>query len=166
MEGGRSIDVPLEDLPPIDEHWIDVDASAEESWEALFPTLRSAFGGRFAQHFGERVGVTQTEATGDLHHPGGALPGFTVTRAIEPVLLALVGEHNYAKYAIVLKIDLLPRQRSRVRIETRASFEGARGALYKAGVIGTRGHVIVVRRMLRAIKRRAEQAAAAAAKAD
>ena len=72
-------------------------------------------------------------------------------------MLALAGRHRYSQYAVVFRIDLLPGQRSQIRIETRAEFLGRRGRLYRAGVIGTRGHVIFVNRMLRAIKRRAEQ---------
>lgn len=156
----RTIDVPLEHLPPIDEHSIEVDAPAEASWAALFPTLEKAFNGRFSRRYAKRVGADVTCAEGDLHHPGGRLPGFCVTRSIAPVMLALAGEHRFAKYAVVFRIDLLPGQRSCVRLETRAQFLGRRGRLYKAGVIGTRGHVLVVNRMLRAIKNRAERSAA------
>ena len=151
-----TIDVPLEKLPPIDEHEIEVDAPAEATWAALFPTLEKAFGGKFAQGYCERVHASETEAHGDLHHPGGTLPGFTVTRAIAPVMLALAGRHHFAQYAVVFRIDLLPGQRSRVRLETRAEFVGAKGRMYRVGVLGTRVHVIGVRRMLRAIKRSAE----------
>ncbi len=152
-----TIDVPLEQLPPIDEHEIYVDAPAEASWDALFPTIEKAFGGKFAHRYTERVHAAETEAHGDLHHPGGTLPGFTVTRAIAPVMLALAGKHQLAQYAVVFRIDLLPGQRSVVRLETRAEFIGAKGRVYRAGVLGTRLHVIAARRMLRAIKREAEQ---------
>ncbi len=157
--GPRAIDVPLEKLPPVDEHSIEVDAPAEATWAALFPTLEKSLNGRHAKGFAKRVGATVTCAEGDLHHPGGMLPGFCVTRSIAPVMLALAGEHRFAKYALVFRIDLLPGQRSRVKLETRAQFPGRRGRLYKAGVIGTHGHVLVVNRMLRAIKRRAERSA-------
>ncbi len=152
----RTIDVPLEKLPPIDEHAIEVDAPAEVSWEAIFPTIEQSLNGRHAQRYAERLGAVVTVANGDLHHPGGMLPGFTVIRAIEPVMLALAGRHRFSQYAVVFRIDLLPGQRSQVRLETRAEFFGRKGRLYRAGVVGTRGHVLVVNRMLRAIKRRAE----------
>ena len=155
----RTIDVPLEKLPPIDEHYIDVEAPAEATYAALFPTMESALGTRFAHNYCERVGAMETEARGDLHHPGGTLPGFTVTRAVAPVMLAMTGEHRFAKYGVVFRIDLLPGQRSRVRLETRAEFTPGRGKLYKAAVVGTRGHVLMVNRMLRSIKRRAERSA-------
>jgi hypothetical protein len=153
----KTIDVPLEALPPIDEHYIDVDAPAEATYAALFPAIERAFAGKFAHSYCERVGAMETEVSGDLHHPGGTLPGFTVTRAIAPVMLALAGEHRFAKYAVVFRIDLLPGQRSRVKLETRAVFTPGKGRIYKAAVIGTHGHVLVVNRMLRAIKRGAER---------
>jgi len=160
VEAPRTVDVPLELLPPIDEHYVDVDAPAEATWAALFPTLERSFNGRFARRYARRVKAGETLARGDLHHPGGTLPGFCVTRAIAPVMLALAGSHRYAKYAVVFRIDLLPGQRSCVKIETRAQFLGRRGRLYRVGVIGTRLHVIFVNRMLRAIKRRAERSVA------
>ncbi len=153
------IDVPLENLPPIDEHEIEIDAPAEATWAALFPTLQSSLDTSFARRYSERVGARETVAHGDLRHPGGTLPGFVVSRSIAPVMLALLGEHDFSKYAVVFRIDLLPGQRSRVRLETRAQFNGARGRIYRAGVLGTGGHVLVVRRLLRSIRRRAERSA-------
>lgn len=95
----------------------------------------------------------------DLHHPGGTLPGFVVARAVAPVMLALMGEHRFSQYAFVFRIDLLPGQRCRVRAETRAKFPGAKGRGYKFAVIGTRGHVVVVKSILRSLKKRAEKRA-------
>ena len=74
-------------------------------------------------------------------------------------MLALVGEHRFSKYAVVFRIDLLPGQRSRVRLETRAEFSGARGRFYRVAVIGTRFHVLAVNRLLRSIRRAAERSA-------
>jgi hypothetical protein len=49
-----------------------------------------------------------------------------------------------------------------VRAETRAAFPGLQGRAYRALVIGTRGHVLAVRRLLRAVKARAEDPRTAA----
>lgn len=155
----RAIDVPLEKLPPIDEHEIEVDAPAEATWAALFPTLEDSFDTKFSRRYSQKVGARETDCHGDLHHPGGTVPGFVVSRSIAPVMLALLGEHKFSKYAVVFRIDLLPGQRSRLRVETRAQFTGAKGRFYRIGVLGTRGHVLVVRRLLRSIKRRAERSA-------
>jgi hypothetical protein len=153
----RTIDMPLEKLPPIDEHAIEVDAPAEATWDALFPVLEKTLDHPRARRYAVRVDAAVTVAHGDLHHPGGMLPGFTVIRAIEPVMLALAGRHRYAQYAMVFRIDLLPGQRSQVRLESRAQFLGRKGRIYRVGVIGTRGHVLFVNRMLRAVRRGAEQ---------
>ena len=73
----RAIDVPLEKLPPIDEHEIEVDAPAEATWAALFPTLEHSL-----RHASSRAATRsrsapiETDCHGDLHHPGGTLPGF------------------------------------------------------------------------------------------
>lgn len=155
----RAIDVPLETLPAIDDHSIEIDAPAEAAWAALFPTLTRAFDGRLARAGARRLHCAQVEASGDLHHPGGTLPGFVVCRSVAPVMFALIGEHRFAAYAIVIRIDLLPGQRSRVRLETRADFPGFKGKVYKTAVIGTRGHVIVVHGILRSLKARAERRA-------
>lgn len=158
MRSGRAIDVPIEELPPVDEHSTSVDAPADAAWSALFPVLTRSFGGSRSRRIARRLGCTQTEITGDLRHPGGTLPGFVVARAVPPALLALLGAHRFSRYALVFRIDRQPGKRCLVRAETRAEFPGASGRTYRALVIGTRAHVLVVRRLLRMIRRNAERA--------
>lgn len=152
----RALDTPLQDLPPIDEHAIEIDAPAEASWAALFPTLQRAVDGPLSRRLAKLLDSRELETSGDLRHPGGTLPGFVVARAVAPVMLALMGAHRYSEYALVFRIDLLPGQRSRVRAETRARFLGGKGSLYKTAVVRSRAHVLVVRSMLRSLRRRAE----------
>lgn len=64
--------------------------------------------------------------------------------------LALQGTHRFSRFALIFSIDRLGSHRSRLRAETRAVFPGA-GLLYRSIVIGTRGHVVAVRRMLRRV---------------
>ena len=155
----RALETPLLDLDPIDEHSIEIEAPAEAAWAALFPTLSRSLDNRTSRRITRLLDARNQTAEGDLHHPGGTLPGFVVARSVAPVMLALMGEHRFAKYALVFRIDLLPGQRCRVRAETRALFPGARGRAYRTMVIGTRGHVVVVRSQLRALKKRAERRA-------
>ena len=70
--------------------------------------------------------------------------------------LALAGRHRYSDYALVFHLDGNGRT-TRLRAETRARFTGAGGRLYRAAVIGTRGHALVTMRLLTAVKRRAER---------
>jgi hypothetical protein len=158
MSAGRAIDVPIEGLPSLDEHSIEVDAPADAAWSALFPVLEGSFAGPMSTRIARALGCAQTERDGDLRHPGGTLPGFVVARAVPPALLALLGAHRFSRYALVFGIDRLPGGRCRVRAETRAEFPGAAGRAYRALVIATHGHVLVVRRLLRTIRRRAERA--------
>ncbi len=153
----QALEVPLQDLPPIDEHSIEIDAPADAAWAALFPTLNQAFDGKLGQRMARALDCRDEVAEGDLHHPGGTLPGFVVARSVAPVMLALMGEHRYSRYALVFRVDLLPGQRCRVRAETRALFPGGKGRVYKGAVIGSRGHVWVVRSILKTLKKRAEQ---------
>jgi hypothetical protein len=156
--GGRPIDVPLEGLPPIDEHSVHIAAPASEAWDALVHVVGGAFGGRVSTTLARVLGCAETEASGDLSHPGGTIPGFVVARVIPPALLALLGTHRFARYALVFRIDDLDEEGSRLRAETRADFPGPHGRAYRTLVIGTRGHVLVVRRLLRAVRKRAERA--------
>lgn len=153
----RALETPLEELPSVDEHSIEIDAPADAAWAALFPTLGRVIDGPLSRRLARTLDCRDLEASGDLHHPGGTLPGFVVARAIAPVMLALMGAHRFSQYALVFRIDLLPGQRSRVRAETRAKFPGAKGALYKTAVVRTRMHVLVVHALLRSLRRRAER---------
>jgi hypothetical protein len=87
---------------------------------------------------------------------GATIPGFHVSQAQSPSLLALEGAHRFSRYRLTFHIDELGPDRSRLRAETHAAFPGIHGKAYRTLVIGTRGHVVAVRRMLRAVKRRAE----------
>lgn len=68
----------------------------------------------------------------------------------------LVGSHRFSAYALVFRLDELDDRHTRLRAETRALFPSIKGAVYRALVIGTRGHVLVTRRLLCAVKRHAE----------
>jgi hypothetical protein len=154
----RAIDIPIEQLPAIDEHAIRIDAPPEAVWEALLATIAGSFGGRGSGAIARALGCAETESKGDLRHPGGTIPGFVVARVVPPVLLALLGSHRFSRYALVFRVDAMENGSSRVRAETRAEFPGAKGRAYRALVIGTRGHVLAVKSMLRTIRRRAERA--------
>ncbi len=102
------------------------------------------------------LGASERVPRGEPGEPGSAIAGFRVAAADPPTLLVLEGEHRFSRYALVFHLDPLGGQRCRVRAETRAEFGGLHGSIYRAAVIGTRGHVVVVRRLLRAIRGRAE----------
>ncbi len=145
-------------LPHIDEHSIEVDAGADATWEAVLRVAEGSTGAGRGSRAARLLGCADVETSGPRPLAvGSAFPGFHVETAERPRELALVGSHRFSDYALIFRIDDLGDGRSRLRAETRAEFPGPRGRVYRALVISTRGHVLAVRRMLDAAKRRAER---------
>ncbi len=144
-------------LPFVDEHGVEVAASPEVVWESLCRVAEGSFSAPLATRFAGLLGCEATAASGPRPlAEGSTIPGFTVTRAVPGEELALVGRHRYSEYALVFRLSG-EEGATRLRAETRARFPGAAGRLYRAAVIGTRGHVLVTMRLLGAVKQRVER---------
>jgi hypothetical protein len=151
----------MERLPYIDEHAMDVGATRARTWEALVDCVRrqTAGGERFARALGCDPWQGTPSFTGE---PGQAVPGFRVAAAEPEHRLVLRGRHRFSDYQLTFLLD-----DGRLRAQTHADFPGLRGRVYRALVIGTRGHVVATRRILRAVARRAtEPERRAAGRAD
>ncbi|NUP19397.1 MAG: hypothetical protein HOZ81_25585 [Streptomyces sp.] len=83
--------------------------------------------------------------------------GFKVAVSTPGQELAYVGRHPFSTYALIFRLDETGAGHTRVRAETRADFPGRAGALYRRLVIGTGGHALVVRHMLKRVRDRALQ---------
>ena len=151
----RVIDTPIERLPYVDEHAIGVHATERETWDALLETLPKVLDTARARRVGSLLGVEHRDQAGEVGTIGSTLPGFVCARAVEPSVLALLGRHRFSRYALIFRVERTSGG-TRLRAETRAEFPGGKGRAYRALVIGTRGHVLALRRILRAVKRRAE----------
>jgi hypothetical protein len=149
----------IESLPHVDEHATIVTADRETTWAALLRAAEATTAGAGAPRYARLVGCADTEAVGPRPLAvGSAFPGFHVAAAEQPAQLALAGSHRFSDYALVFRLDRLDGGRTRVRAETRAEFPHLHGDVYRALVIGTRMHVLATRRVLAAVKRRAERA--------
>jgi hypothetical protein len=154
----RLIDVPIESLPFVDEHSTTIAATPEAVWEAL-PAVTAGIGsGGRASLIARGLGCAHTERSGEPGRIGSTIPGFVVTRAVRPAVLALMGEHRFSRYALIFTTTAMPTGLVRLSAETRAEFPGRSGGAYRALVIGTRGHVLATSALLRAVRRRAERA--------
>ncbi|MGW0336955.1 hypothetical protein ACWD0J_34865 [Streptomyces sp. NPDC003011] len=143
-------------LPHVDEHTTVVAAAADAVWLAVGDVLDHSLGSGRAVRYARLVGCADRTASGPRPlAEGSALPGFRVAAAVPGRRLVLVGRHHFATYALVLRLDEAGPGRVRLRAETRARFPGPFGALYRLLVIGT-GHAVLMRRLLSAIRGRAE----------
>jgi hypothetical protein len=141
-------------LPYIDEHAVTIDASRQAVWRSLVEMPDAMI----SQTFARILGCADSEASGPRPLAEGSIvPGFHVVTADEPSELALAGRHHFSDYLLVFRLDELAPGRTRLRAESRAAFPKARGAVYRMLLMGTGGHVLVTRRMLAAVKRRAER---------
>ena len=155
----RVIDFPLEALPEVDEHGVLVLAPVDAVWSALISVIGSAFARPRVARAARVLGCAHTETSGAIDRIGSTVPGFIVARVIEPAAFALEGEHRFSRYGLIWSLEPTKDDKTLLRAETRAEFPGIKGRLYRALVIGTRTHVLLVNRLLRAAKRRAEKSA-------
>jgi hypothetical protein len=146
----------LPDLPHVDEHSTEVDAAPAQVWESLTRVVSRSSRGRAGELVARALGCEQRQVSGEMLDPGATVVGFRVARAKAPLELALEGKHRFSRYALIFRIDDLGGARTRLRAETCAEFPGLHGRVYRALVIGTRAHVLAVRRILGAVRRRAE----------
>ena len=140
-------DDSMEQLPYIDEHSQRVDAPVEVVWTALLKVLHREMGGsaRMARILGCDPAQGTAELTG---RPGEAVPGFRVAETEPGRRLALRGRHRFANYALTFVLD-----GDCLRAQTHAACPGILGRLYRAAVIGSGGHRLVTRRLLRQVAR-------------
>lgn len=138
----------MERLPYIDEHSQRVDAAPEAVWAALVKLLRGMGGSSpLARVLGCDPVRGTTEFAGRV---GDAVPGFRVVDAEPGRRLELRGRHRFSDYALTFVLE-----GNRLSAQTHAAFPGLRGRLYRAAVIGSGGHRIVTRHMLRRVARAA-----------
>jgi hypothetical protein len=149
-------------LPHVDEHRTSVEADLAATWAALERVLEGSFGSAATGRAARLLGCAETAASGPRPlATGSTIPGFRVDLADPARTLALAGAHRFSNYALIFRLEPEGDRRATLRAETRADFPGIKGSAYQALVIGTRGHVLVTRRLLDAAKRKAERKAAA-----
>ena len=130
----------MSELPFVDVHSIRVAAPAEVVWSALESYVGTSL------HRAERHPLTWILGT----QPRA---GFRIEDRTPPALLALAGRHRFSQYRLVFELTGTAEATTELRATTYAAFPGLHGRLYRALVIGTRGHVLGVKQMLRSVER-------------
>lgn len=144
-------------LPYRDEHTTVVEAGADDVWRSLGETLDRSFSRPGANRYARLVGCADRTASGPRPlAEGSTFPGFRVAAAVPGRELVLGGRHRFSSYALIFRLEPAGPGRSRLTAETRATFPGPAGGLYQLLVLGTGGHAVGVRRLLAAVRRRAE----------
>ncbi len=145
-------------LPYVDELPIEIGADREKTWAALLRVVEGSFASARGRGPARLLACEDTELSGPRPlAEGSAFPGFHVETAEPPSELGLAGRHRFSTYLLSFRLEDAGTGRTRLVAETRATFPGLKGSIYRALVIGTRMHVLVTRRLLTATKRRAER---------
>ena len=85
-------------------------------------------------------------------------PAFASRGSVAPTEWRLEGSHRFSRYSLTFRIAPLGAECCVIRAESSAAFPGPAGRAYRALVIGSGGHVLGVRSLLRTMKREAERA--------
>ncbi|MFD4597357.1 hypothetical protein ACFWPQ_04890 [Streptomyces sp. NPDC058464] len=144
-------------LPYLDEHATVVAAGTADVWRALTETLDRSFSRPGSAAYTRLVGCADRSASGPRPlAEGSTVPGWRVVTAVPERELVLQGRHRFSSYALIFRLEHAGPGQSRLRAESRAAFPGLAGGLYRRLVVGTGGHVIGMRRLLSAVRRRSE----------
>jgi hypothetical protein len=147
-----SLPAPVGDLPFVDEHQVLVAASATAVWRALVAQIP-----RFAssESLAGLLGAEPRQASGPPLSEGSTFPGFAAAEVEPEQRLRLTGHHHFSRYALLL--TLTPQSDGTVlSARTNAEFPGLQGGIYRRLVIGSSAHRVLVKRLLRTVRQRAE----------
>lgn len=144
-------------VPALDTHSTEIAAGVGTVWEALAATMLAQLSRPPARLVGALTGTRSRRFEGPRFPEMGAeIPGFRVVVSIPGKRLRLEGSHRFSHYALDFELAATAAG-TRLAATTYASFPRRSGAIYKWLLLRTRGHVFVVERLLRMVRRHAER---------
>ena len=130
----------MDPLPFVDEHSRAVRGGVEATFDAVLAVASGLARRRLPRTF---------VRAWDLRPRSG----FAIAEVTPAQRVVLRGAHRFSTYELEFLVEQT-RPATVVRARTRAEFPGLWGTVYRSLVIGSRGHVLAVRQMLRDIDRR------------
>jgi hypothetical protein len=148
----------MERLPYIDAYERTVPAPAAQVWAALVSVIRHDLSLKLPAPIIRAWGLDPSSASGEWNgnlKRGDTILGFVAEEVRGPERLALGGRHRFSRYALIFELESTEDGTgTRIRAESYAVFPGLLGRGYRLVVIGSRGHRVLVQRLLRRIAER------------
>jgi Protein of unknown function (DUF2867) len=144
----------LDGLPFVDEHVVDTRAALDDVWRAVVATFGHQTAG--AAQYARLVGADPLHTTGTMPELGATVVGFRVAEVRPEEMLLLTGRHRFSSYALQFVVEAHDGVTTLLAL-TYATFPGLLGAAYRAVVITSGAHHLVVGRMLRGVVARASR---------
>lgn len=138
------------DLPYVDEHAVAIPAARDVVWTALEDHARTSLRLPRGTPVAMILGTRPPE-------------GFEVVGRQAGDRLTLAGRHRFSRYVLAFDLADAAGGATRLRARTFAAFPGPHGRAYRALVVGTGGHAVATRHILRSVRRRSVELAAARA---
>lgn len=147
----------MERLLYIDEHSITIEADPERTWELLIGML-ARLGSGLPLPMNRALRLQPPRRSGTWRgnaQTGDSLPGFRVAESEPSKRLELRGHHRFSTYALIFELTPGGDGETKLSAQTWAAFPGFTGRIYRAMVIGSRGHRLAVWQMLHQVAARA-----------
>jgi hypothetical protein len=137
------------ELPFIDEHRERVTAPAADVWAALVTGITRGLG---TSTLSAVLGTEPRHASGGPFATGSTLPGFAAAEVVPERLIRLTGRHRFSRYELLFTLTEEPGG-TVLAARSLAEFPGLLGSVYRALVISSGAHRMLVRRLLAGVKR-------------
>lgn len=135
---------------------MEVPAGPQATWDALVEVLVRSLGSRGSKLAARALGCAESAPIDRPLAEGSTIPGFRVVTFTPPTRLVLVGEDRFSRYRLGFSLEPAATGWTSLSASTSAAFPGLHGRLFRTLVVGSGGHALVTRRLLKSVGREVE----------